>query len=60
MGARIIGIVDAFDAMTQYRPYRQARSIVEATEELRRERGKQFDPHLVDEFVRVLEWDGVG
>lgn len=59
MGARIIGIVDAFDAMTQYRPYREARSITEAISELRRERGKQFDPHLVDEFVRVLEWDGM-
>jgi putative two-component system response regulator len=60
MGARIISIVDAFDAMTQYRPYREARSITEAIAELRRERAQQFDPRLVDEFVRVLEWDGVG
>ncbi len=60
MGARIIGVVDAFDAMTQYRPYRPARSRTEAIGELRRERGLQFDPQLVDEFVRVLEWDGMG
>ena len=60
MGARIIGIVDAFDAMTQFRPYREPRSITEAIAELRRERAHQFDPRLVDEFVRVLEWDGLG
>jgi putative two-component system response regulator len=59
VGARIIGIVDAFDAMTQYRPYREARSISEAVEEMRLERGRQFDPELVDEFVRVIEWDGL-
>jgi putative two-component system response regulator len=59
MGARIIGIVDAYDAMTQYRPYREPRSIADAVEEMRRERGRQFDPTLVDEFVRVIEWDGV-
>jgi putative two-component system response regulator len=58
MGARIIGIVDAFDAMTQYRPYREPRSIADAVEEMRHERGRQFDPTLVDEFVRVIEWDG--
>ena len=60
VGARIIGVVDAFDAMTQYRPYRQARSMSEAVDEMRRERGRQFDPELVDEFVRVIEWDGLG
>jgi len=60
IGARIIGVVDAFDAMTQYRPYRQARSMSEAVEEMRRERGRQFDPDLVDEFVHVIEWDGLG
>jgi putative two-component system response regulator len=59
VGARIIGIVDAFDAMTQYRPYREARSISEAVEEMRLEKGRQFDPDLVDEFVRVIEWDGL-
>ena len=58
-GARIIAVVDAFDAMTQYRPYRDALSISEAIEELRRERGRQFDGQMVDEFVRVIEWDGL-
>jgi putative two-component system response regulator len=58
-GARIIGIVDAFDAMTQFRPYRDPLSIIEAVEELRHERGRQFDAALVDEFVGVIEWDGL-
>jgi len=58
-GARIIGIVDAFDAMTQFRPYRDPLSIAEAVEELRRERGRQFDASLVDKFVGVVEWDGL-
>ncbi len=58
-GARIIAIVDAFDAMTQFRPYREALSITEAISELRRERNHQFDGGLVDEFVHVIEWDGL-
>ncbi len=59
-GARIIAIVDAFDAMTQYRPYRNPLSVADAIEELRRERGRQFDASLVDAFVHVIEWDGMG
>ena len=59
MGARIIAIVDAFDAMTQFRPYRQPKSVTEAIAELRRERGHQFDRRLVDAFVQVVEWDGL-
>jgi HD-GYP domain-containing protein (c-di-GMP phosphodiesterase class II) len=37
-------VVDAFDAMTTDRPYREALSPEEAVEELRREAGTQFDP----------------
>ena len=59
MGARIISIVDAFDAMTQFRPYREPKSVAEAIAELRRERSQQFDPQLVNEFVKVIEWDGL-
>lgn len=59
VGARIIGIVDAFDAMTQFRTYRQPMSVPAAVDELRRERGAQFDPALVDTFIDVLEWDGL-
>jgi putative two-component system response regulator len=59
IGARIISIVDAFDAMTQFRPYRKPRSMTDAIAELRLQRGRQFDANLVDEFVRVVEWDGL-
>lgn len=59
IGARIIGVVDAFDAMTQYRNYRKALSVPDALDELKRERSGQFDPDLVDAFIEVLRWDGL-
>jgi diguanylate cyclase (GGDEF)-like protein len=51
---RILSIVDAYDAMTSDRPYRAAMTQSAAIEELRRCRGAQFDPMLVDEFVALL------
>ena len=59
MGARIIGVVDAFDAMTQYRIYRQALTVPAAVQELIDAKDSQFDPGLVDAFVEVLKWDGL-
>lgn len=55
LGARIIAVVDAFDAMTTDRAYRAAMPVDEAVEELRRERGRQFDPWVVDVFLRLIE-----
>lgn len=52
---RIIAIVDAYDAMTNDRPYRSAMSQQEAISELLRFSGLQFDPELVTVFVRMLE-----
>jgi diguanylate cyclase (GGDEF)-like protein/PAS domain S-box-containing protein len=52
--SRILAIADAYDAMTSKRPYRSARSPAEALEELKRSAGTQFDPHLVEIFVRLL------
>lgn len=53
--ARIIGVADAFDAMTSTRSYRAARSVEEAVAELRRGAGTQFDPTLVRAFEEALE-----
>lgn len=52
--ARITAIVDAFDAMTSSRAYRPAMSPEQALDVIMRERGKQFDPQLVDEFEKVF------
>ena len=54
LGARIIAVVDAFDAMTTTRPYREALPPEEAAAVLRRERGHQFDPKVVDAFLDSL------
>jgi len=54
LGARIIAVVDAFDAMTTDRAYRRALPIKAAVAELRQERGRQFDPAVVDVFIRLL------
>jgi HD-GYP domain-containing protein (c-di-GMP phosphodiesterase class II) len=55
LGARIVAICDAFDAMTTDRSYQQARSEDEALAELRACAGTQFDPDLVDVFCTVFE-----
>jgi len=52
--ARIILIADTFDAMTSTRPYRLALDKEIAFEELRRCSGTQFDPVLVDTFIKAL------
>jgi len=55
LDARILGIVDAFAAMTSARPYRAAFSIEEALEELKQGAGKQFDPNLVKAFLPTAQ-----
>ncbi|MFA6320400.1 MAG: HD-GYP domain-containing protein [Candidatus Omnitrophota bacterium] len=53
LGARIIAVADAFDAMTSNRPYRKAMSTEEATAELRKCAGAQFDPQVVNAFLAL-------
>lgn len=53
--ARILSIVDAYDAIVSGRPYRAARSHSEALEEILRHSGSQFDPKLVDVFINLPE-----
>ena len=53
LGARIVAIADAYDAMIQDRPYKLAISHAAAIEELRRHAGAQFDPELVEIFCDI-------
>jgi putative nucleotidyltransferase with HDIG domain len=55
IGARILSVVDCFDALTSDRPYRRALSDEEALGMLKDGRGTQYDPLVVDTFARVYE-----
>jgi HD-GYP domain-containing protein (c-di-GMP phosphodiesterase class II) len=55
LGARILAVADAFDAMTCDRPYRRARPIGHALAELFRCAGAQFDPTVVGAFLDSWE-----
>ncbi len=63
LGARIISVADAFESMTSDRPYRKAMPVEDALAELRHNAGRQFDPRVVEVFLRLadegkieLEW----
>jgi HD-GYP domain-containing protein (c-di-GMP phosphodiesterase class II) len=66
LGARIFAVVDAYDAITSYRPYRKAQPHCKALDEIVRNSGTQFDPEVVQAFLKadkqgLLEerrWDG--
>lgn len=53
VGSRIIAVVDAFHAMVSRRPYREAHSIDEALSEINSNAGIQFDPEVVEVFLRM-------
>jgi HD-GYP domain-containing protein (c-di-GMP phosphodiesterase class II) len=55
LAARIVFCCDAYSAMTTDRPYRQAMPRAEAVAELRANAGSQFEPHIVDALIRVLD-----
>jgi putative nucleotidyltransferase with HDIG domain len=54
LGARIVAVADAFDAMTTDRPYRKGMQPWDALEEIVAKSGKQFDPEVVGAFKRVV------
>ncbi len=55
VGSRIVSVIDAFDAMVSSRPYRQGLSFDEATRRLILSSGTQFDPVIVQCFLRIAQ-----
>lgn len=56
--ARVIAVADAFDSITSTRSYRPARSVPDGIRELRAGAGTQFDPVMVEAYIRAIERDG--
>ncbi len=61
LGARICAITDTFDALTSIRPYRTPMSFQDACDYIQSERGRHFDPHIVDMFTALpaSQWQEV-
>jgi len=55
LGARILAVADAYDAMTSERPYRKALSKEEAINEIKKGSGVQFDPKVVNAFLKIVD-----
>jgi len=55
LGARIMSVADAFEAMVYGRPYRQRMNISSAIREIRKKSGTQFDPKVVEAFLKVIK-----
>jgi HD-GYP domain-containing protein (c-di-GMP phosphodiesterase class II) len=56
IGARIMAVADAFEAMVSSRPYKDTKiSIAQALEEIKNNKGSQFDPDVVDAFISVSQ-----
>jgi len=60
IAARIMAVVDAYDALTSDRPYRNRLSQEQARQILKQEAGKQFDPKIATAFVSMLETGRLG
>jgi HD-GYP domain-containing protein (c-di-GMP phosphodiesterase class II) len=58
LAARIVTVVDVWDALSTARPYKPALPQAQVRELLRKGRGERFEPALVDLFLRVLDEEG--
>lgn len=54
-GARVMAVADAFEAMVYGRPYRERMDISSAVKEIKKKSGKQFDPKVVEAFLKVVK-----
>lgn len=60
LSARVVALADVYDALRSKRPYKKARSHAFSIEEICREKGSHFDPHIVDAFLaQADEFDAV-
>jgi len=55
LGARIMAVADAFEAMVYGRPYRERMDTAAAIKEIKKKSGKQFDPKIVESFLKVIK-----
>ena len=58
LGARIIAVADSFDAMMSNRTYRRGLGLDKTLDELEKGKGTQFDPNIVEEFMKLIEKKG--
>ena len=58
LGAKILAVADVVEAMASHRPYRPARGIDEALEEISQNRGVLYDPEVVDACLRLFTEKG--
>jgi putative nucleotidyltransferase with HDIG domain len=54
-GARIMAVADAFEAMVYGRPYRERKDINSAIKEIKKKSGTQFDPKVVEAFLKIVK-----
>ena len=54
LAGRIVAVADVFDALTSDRPYKKAWPVSEAVEEIKYQSGRQFDPRVVEAFLKVV------
>jgi HD-GYP domain-containing protein (c-di-GMP phosphodiesterase class II) len=58
LGARIMAVADSFEAMISRRPYRKTTSIAKAVKEIKRYSAKQFDPQVIEAFLKLVKTKG--
>ncbi len=59
LGAKIMALADAFEAMVCARPYRKVFTVYQAVSEIEKHSGRQFDPMVVKAFLRIVKRNGI-